>query len=113
MATVDLRPQTVDVYCVAGDTLQFALGFVDSAGSALDLNTYTVTAQARRYPAAGSAVDFTVSEGAGGTATFSIAGSVTSGMVGSWRWDCEVVSNAGVIRTPAAGLIDVLRDVDR
>lgn len=113
MTTIDLRPQSIDLYLIAGDTLQFTLGFVDSAGSAVDLSSYEVTGQARRYPLAAGYVDMEVSVGSGGSASFSLAGSVTSAMQGSWRWACQTISGGGVVRTPAHGALNVLEDTNR
>lgn len=114
MTTIDLRPQNIDLYVIAGDTLEFNLGFVDTNGSLVDLDGYEVTAQARRYPAASGYVEMDVATLAGGTASFAIPGSVTSTMEGSWRWACQLVSeSSGSVRTPADGSLNVLQDTNR
>lgn len=82
----------------AGDTLIISLAFVDSAGAAVDISTYSSLIAALYTPAGVSALSLTaalVGGGAGGLMTLTAAAAASAALDGDYRLELQV-ANAGV-----------------
>jgi hypothetical protein len=104
MATVDLRPQNVDIYMAPSDSLEIVIGLVDSTGQPLNTSGYVVTAEALSRD--GRVVVFGQSL-VGANLTLTLSASVSAAMAGVWRWFVQTDNQAGNVRTVVFGGLTV------
>lgn len=109
-ATVDLRPDTVNLDGYAGDTLSLRVTVADS--SLVEGGTWL--AQVRPDHQAAVAATFDITEQEAGSALLTLDAETTTTLGGGFagQWDCQVTTG-DVVRTLVRGKLALSYDITR
>ena len=105
----------LDITCRKGDTFNLVINVTDSAGTAVDLSTYSFKMQVNETDTSSTNVisndDITITGTAAGVLTVNIPSTVmTSVSGGLYAYDLQTI-NAGVTQTWLTGVLKVNEDV--
>ena len=105
----------LDITCRKGDTFNLVINVTDSAGTAVDLSTYSFKMQVKETDTSSTNVisndDITITGTAAGVLTVNIPSTVmTSVSGGLYVYDLQTI-NAGVTQTWLTGVLKVNEDV--
>ena len=105
----------LDITCRKGDTFNLVINVTDSAGTAVDLSTYSFKMQVKETDTSSTNVisndDITITGTAAGGLTVTIPSTVmTSVSGGLYVYDLQTI-NAGVTQTWLTGVLKVNEDV--
>ena len=105
----------LDITCRKGDTFNLVINVTDSAGTAVDLSTYSFKMQVKETDTSSTNVisndDITITGTAAGVLTVNIPSTVmTSVSSGLYAYDLQTI-NAGVTQTWLTGVLKVNEDV--
>ena len=105
----------LDITCRKGDTFNLVINVTDSAGTAVDLSTYSFKMQVKETDTSSTNVisndDITITGTAAGVLTVTIPSTVmTSVSGGLYVYDLQTI-NAGVTQTWLTGVLKVNEDV--
>lgn len=105
----------LDITCRKGDTFNLVINVTDSAGTAVDLSTYSFKMQVKETDTSSTNVisndDITITGTAAGVLTVNIPSTVmTSVSGGLYAYDLQTI-NAGVTQTWLTGVLKVNEDV--
>ena len=105
----------LDITCRKGDTFNLVINVTDSAGTAVDLSTYSFKMQGKETDTSSTNVisndDITITGTAAGVLTVNIPSTVmTSVSGGLYVYDLQTI-NAGVTQTWLTGVLKVNEDV--
>ena len=105
----------LDITCRKGDTFNLVINVTDSAGTAVDLSTYSFKMQVKETDTSSTNVisndDITITGTAAGVLTVNIPSTVmTSVSGGLYVYDLQTI-NAGVPQTWLTGVLKVNEDV--
>lgn len=105
----------LDIICRKGDTFNLVINVTDSAGTAVNLSTYSFKMQVKETDTSSTNVisndDITITGTAAGVLTVTIPSTVmTSVSSGLYAYDLQTI-NAGVTQTWLTGVLKVNEDV--
>ena len=105
----------LDITCRKGDTFNLVINVTDSAGTAVDLSTYSFKMQVKETDTSSTNVisndDITITGTAAGVLTVNIPSTVmTSVSGGLYAYDLQTI-NVGVTQTWLTGVLKVNEDV--
>ena len=105
----------LDIICRKGDTFNLVINVTDSAGTAVNLSTYSFKMQVKETDTSSTNVisndDITITGTAAGVLTVNIPSTVmTSVSSGLYAYDLQTI-NAGVTQTWLTGVLKVNEDV--
>ena len=105
----------LDITCRKGDTFNLVINVTDSAGTAVNLSTYSFKMQVKETDTSSTNVisndDITITGTAAGVLTVTIPSTVmTSVSSGLYAYDLQTI-NAGVTQTWLTGVLKVNEDV--
>jgi len=105
-----------DFDVIRGDTFRQQLTFLDAAGAALDVSTYTFSGQVRTDPddtVVLGAFTFDATAAATGIVTVTLSATVTATLAGPFvHYDIQYTA-AGIVTTAPRGRLKVIKDVTR
>lgn len=98
-----------------GTTFLTTLNLTDSEGLAIDLTTYTASAQLRKHFTSSNSTSFSISLGGNtGTLTLSLSANSTANLVsGRYVYDVEITSSSGAVTRVVEGIVLVTPNVTR
>lgn len=111
---INVVPETVDMNLYRGDDFAFQLTVTNADDTPADLTGETAEAQIRQTEDAADppAATFTCTITTN-VITLSLSNTQTRTLPPTGRWDCQLVSSSGSIRTIVRGAVTVTPDVTR
>lgn len=110
-----MLPGTLNIEMMDGDGYRNTLTFTDSDDDALDLSSYTFSAQIRKNPKAEDAVSFIIddTDADTGVIVISLTGDQVRSLFHKCMWDMEYVIGDSDPTTVLKGTITIYSDITR
>lgn len=97
-----------------GATYSNAIIVKDSSNNAIDLSTYTVAGQIRKYYTSSNSTSFTATGNSTGYVNISLTSNATANLSsGRYVYDIEITSNTGVVTRVTEGIATITPQVTR
>ena len=97
-----------------GSTFSNAILIKDSSNNAMDLSTYSVAGQIRKYYTSTNSTSFTASGNSSGYVSLSLSSNATANLsAGKYVYDVEVVSSSNATTRVVEGIVTVTPQVTR
>jgi len=97
-----------------GATYSNAILVKDSSNNAINLSTYTVAGQIRKYYTSSNSTAFTATGNSTGYVNISLTANATANLSsGRYVYDVEITSNTGIVTRVTEGIVTITPQVTR